>query len=64
MLIPGVHYVECKSDYSDLIEKVDWVRNNKGAAMRIGEAAKTLFLTTSTPDKQVMWIKKCVHRHE
>ena len=64
MLIPGVHYVECKPDYSDLVEKVNWVRANRSAAQKIGQAAKTLFLTTSTPDKQVMWIKKCVHRDE
>tara|TARA_R110001599_G_scaffold236496_1_gene435731 strand:- start:293 stop:1186 length:894 start_codon:yes stop_codon:yes gene_type:complete len=62
MLVPGVHYVECKPDYSDLIEKVNWVRSNEDKAIKIGRAAKQLFLETSTPQKQVEWIKKCVHR--
>ena len=64
MLEPGVHYVECKSDYSDLIEKVNWVRSNKDKAVQIGKAAKKLFLETSTPQKQVEWIKQCVNRNE
>lgn len=64
MLVPGVHYVECKSDYSDLIEKVNWVRSNKDKAVQIGKAAKKLFLETSTPQKQVEWIKQCVNRNE
>ena len=62
MLVPGVHYVECKPDYSDLIEKVNWVRSNEDKAIKIGRAAKQLFLETSTPQKQDEWIKKCVHR--
>jgi len=64
MLIPGVHYVECKPDYSDLIEKVNWVKSNKDKAVQIGKAAKKLFLETSTPQKQVEWIKQCVNRNE
>jgi len=62
MLLPGIHYVECKPDYSDLIEKVNWVRENKAEAVQIGKAAKKLFLETSTPEKQVEWIRKCVNR--
>ena len=62
MLIPGVHYVECKPDYSDLIEKVNWVRKNKAEAIQIGNAARKLFLETSTPEKQVEWIRKCINR--
>ena len=64
MLIPGVHYVECKEDYSDLVEKVNWVRNNKAEAIKIGKNARKLFLETSTPKKQVEWIRQCVHRDE
>lgn len=60
-LIPGVHYVECKPDYSDLIEKIEWVRNNKAEAIKIGQNAKNLFLETSTPEKQIQWIKKCLN---
>ena len=62
MLIPGVHYVECKPDYSDLVEKVNWVRENKDKAIKIGLNAKKLFLETSTPQKQVEWIRKCINK--
>jgi hypothetical protein len=61
MLIPGTHYVECKPDYSDLIDKVNWVRANTSNAIEIGKNAKKLFLETSTPAKQVEWIKQCVN---
>lgn len=62
MLIPGVHYVECKSDYSDLIEKANWVINNRSKAIKIGNAAKKLFSETSTPVKQIEWINQCVNK--
>ena len=57
MLMPGVHYVECKSDYSDLVDKVNWVTRNQKEAIKIGLNAKKLFLKTSTPQRQVEWIK-------
>lgn len=34
-LIPGMHFVEIKYDMSDLLEKVEWVRNNDREAKRI-----------------------------
>ena len=61
-LIPGVHYVECKADYSDLLKKVNWVRSNKDKAVMIGKMAKKLFLETSTPDKQIAWINQCTNK--
>ena len=62
LLLPGIHYVECKPDYSDLIEKVNWVRENKSEAIKIGKNAKKLFTKTSTPKRQIAWIKECVHK--
>ena len=62
MLKPGIHYVECKPDYSNLIEKVNWVRSHKTQAIEIGKNAKALFLNTSTPAKQVQWINQCINR--
>ena len=61
-LIAGTHYVECKPDYSDLIEKVEWVRSNRDKAIEIGKAARELFLQTSTPEKQIEWINECVNK--
>jgi hypothetical protein len=61
-LVPNFHYVECKEDYSDLIEKVEWVINNPSKAIDIGENAKSLFKETSEPRKQVLWIKDCLKK--
>ncbi len=62
LLIPGVHYIECKDDYSDIVEKVNWVKNHKEQAIDVGNNAKQLFLNTSTPLKQIEWIRQCVNR--
>ena len=34
-LIPGVHYVLVKDDYSDLLEKIDWCLSNEDKCMEI-----------------------------
>lgn len=39
LLVPGVHYVEVKSDFSDLQERLDWYRARPEACERIVEAA-------------------------
>jgi hypothetical protein len=57
-IIPNEHYVECKPDYSDLIDKIEWCRNNLGECKRIGDNAKSLMMSTSTPSKQIEWINK------
>lgn len=59
-LEPGIHYVECKEDYSDLIEKIEWVRKNPLLAIEIGKNAKNIFRKTSTPKRQTQWIKHCI----
>lgn len=61
-LIPNVHYIECKDDYSDLLEKIEWVRFNPVLATQIGHNAKKLFQTTSTPKNQILWIKSCINK--
>ena len=57
---PGVHYVLCKDDYSDLIERIEWVRENKTQAINIGNQAKQQFAEHCTPAKQVRWINQCI----
>lgn len=39
-LISGIHYVEVKSDYSDLEEKYEWCLNNLEACKKIAENGK------------------------
>ena len=60
-LEPGVHYIECKEDYSDLIEKIEYCKNNKDICLKIGQNVKELMQSTSTPEKQIEWIKKCLN---
>ena len=48
--ISGTHYVQCADDYSDLCEKIEWIRNNKEEAIQIGRNAKELFNNSLTPD--------------
>ena len=60
-LIPNVHYVECKPDYSDLIDKIKWVNQNKEQAIEIGKKAQSLFNNTSLPQRQIEWINKCIN---
>ena len=39
-LIPNVHYVHVKYDYSDMIEKMDYYSNNENEALKIIENSK------------------------
>jgi len=55
-LVPGVHYVECKPDYSDLIAKIEWIRSNREHAVEIGRNARVLFEQACTPEVLWNWI--------
>lgn len=61
-LEPDIHYVQCKDDYSDLIDKIQYVYDNKLKAMEIGTNVKKLFSETSMPSKLVDWIKECLNK--
>ena len=52
----GEHYVKCKDDYSDLVDKVEWCKENRKQCIKIGNNAKRLFDETSVPDKLWKWI--------
>lgn len=55
-LIPGVHYVQCKPDYSDLIEKIEWCKNNRENCVEIGSNAKKLFERSCLPGRLWNWV--------
>ncbi len=40
MLKPGIHYVEIKSDFSNLEEKYNWCLNNLDECKKIAENGK------------------------
>ena len=54
----GIHYLACSPDYSDLIDVIEYCRANRGRCRTIGQRAKELFLSTSTPDKIWKWINQ------
>lgn len=57
---PGVHYIACSPDYSDLIEQIEWCRDNGAQCIETGQAAKQLFQETSTPERVWAWIDQCM----
>lgn len=61
-LIPGIHYICCKDDYSDLIDKIEWCKSNRNKCIEIGQNAQQLFLETSTPEKLWEWVEINLNR--
>lgn len=59
-LEPGIHYVQIKPDYSDLIDKVEWCKHNRRQCIEIGHNAQKLFNATCTPTSLRDWIEKCL----
>lgn len=57
-LIPGIHYIQIKSDYSDLIDKIEWCKSNREECIEIGNNAQRLFDETCTPSSLKTWIEK------
>ena len=62
ILVPDQHYIVCKDDYSDLIEKIEWCRDNRQRCVEIGNNAKDLFTRYCTPDKYWEWIDHCMEK--
>jgi len=60
-LIPNVHYIQCKSDYSDLIDKIEWCKSHRDNCVKIGNNAKKLFYETSTPEMLLKWLLKVIN---
>jgi hypothetical protein len=62
LIVPGVHYCQCKDDYSDLIDIImqKKLNSNQTEYKEIGENAKKLFQETCTPEAIGKWIQsKC-----
>jgi len=55
-LIPGEDYVLCADDYSDLIEKINWVSAHRIEAVEIGRKVKEKCATYFNPESLVKWI--------
>lgn len=48
-LVAGEHYVVCRDDYADLIERIEWCREHREACRRIGRQAQGFFQAHGTP---------------
>lgn len=59
-LIPGEDYIQCKDDYSDLFDCIEWVRSNRETAIGIGNQVRTKCVQYFTPDPLVSWIERHV----
>jgi len=57
-LEPGVHYICCKDDYSDILDIIEEYKSKKEECIKIGQNAKELFQQTSVPRRLGEWIKK------
>jgi hypothetical protein len=55
-LKPGVHYVECAGDFSDVLEQIKWVRENREAATVLGANAKRMFMSNLVPRMMVEYM--------
>ena len=60
-LRPWEHYVPVEEDMSDLVEKVEWLRNNSDSARRIGETALAL-MTCMTYEAEVQTTAESLSR--
>jgi hypothetical protein len=55
-LEPGVHYILCQDDYSDLAEQIEFVRHTRPLAAVIGSNAKDLFRSVCLPKPlEIAW---------
>ena len=61
-LVAGVHYLECKADYSNIVEVVEWCKDNRGRCKEIGGNSKELFKKFYTPQNYWKWIDKCMEK--
>lgn len=57
-LVPGVHYLQCKDDYSDVLSCIEWCRTHTGQCKQIGANAKRLFMDTCIPPKILKWMSQ------
>lgn len=56
LLEPGVHYLQCKDDYSDLADIIRDAEANKDLCKDIGNNAREFFNKYYTPTKYWQWI--------
>lgn len=59
---PNVHYIEIKPDYSDIIEKFNYLQNNPEVEKKIIENCQELVSTVLTPKILINHFLECVDK--
>ncbi len=60
--LPGIHYIKCKDDYSDLINLIEWCKDNRNRCIEIGNNAKVLFDESLSPKAMGIYLKKIIEK--
>lgn len=60
-LEPYKHYVPVKSNYSNLIDQIEWCRENRLECVNIGKQAQKLFNAVAPPDNYWSYIKEVLN---
>ena len=61
---PGIHYVQCKDDFSDLRQVIHWCYTNKDECVRIGRNAADLYRACYAPKQYFAWIEIVLRKHQ
>lgn len=56
-LIPDTHYIQCADDYSDLVEKIKELQQNKQLCREVGNNAQKFYDQYFSPIKYWNWIE-------
>jgi hypothetical protein len=56
LLEPGVHYIECRQDYSDLVEILQNLKDKPDYLKYVSQNAWNFFEQHYTPEKYWEWI--------
>ncbi len=59
-LRPGIDYLTCRPDFSDLPKAIEYVRKNPQTAQAIGRSAREQFKRYLMPAKLAEWIQLCL----
>lgn len=54
--IPNVHYIQCRDDYSDLVDIIKRLSSNKSRCKEIGDNAKAFYDAYFAPKQYWKWI--------
>lgn len=60
LIIPGVHYLEVERDFSDLIEKIDWLNTHEDMSLRMILNSNYVAQSIFTEEAQIEYLYKAI----